>query len=403
MNGPRMRLCVDGRTMAFIFIFASLLGLNVQAAATAPYRNCFTKDLYDVVHYEQTPTFETTCTKLFLLKRRAIDGKLIRPINDEIAKLKTLRNSREARFGGSVIVSAILGAIFPPSLILSVPTTAYSAYSAVDENNETCKKLVILERQKQQLIDGLIAGAFWQIETIYAFRKINLPKIWQDRIEGLLLAAYHDGTFNAQLLVDLVTFPEVIKAAPENNFVLFLDQAKQRLQSAFPDACVASQDALTSIAEAGSRARSRQSGARCTVYLSGEREQTLPKLRNIAHALNLPSFEITARHDDRLDDAFLFGTAGQDRGLMLKPFLGDDGEKRCRNPVLIITNLENWVNEENLNVLLKLFDPELTTLPCAYFGVPIDVSALCVLACGACAAEDFPEALQDRLLSYHID
>jgi len=386
---------------AIILIF--IIGLCQPLLAGDINRCCFSKAIYDD-DGRPDDSYEEKILKLNRKKEHAIEVQMLYPLDNEIEKLKDLLIIETTKWGVQVWGLAIAAIFFPQvAYLIVIPQTFGFCHEATNLE----RKINLLKASKQEILRDLRDWERGSLENEYIRRRPGIRPDFRDRIESLLLDDFKTRANHKMLIEDLIFFPSRIECLSKNGdkdqFAEGLARAEAQLDC-FPTAeRFAATDVLASLAEASFYALMNQARSRCATYFQIDHyDRALPLFQHLAYTLNRSHFVVYATKDS-LSGEYLFGTKTK-RGIVLKAFMAQRNTSSL-NPLLIIINIDEWMNEANLSLLLPLLDPDPPNkmVQSAYLGVAIDWSAMSVLSCGTKSDKDFPAAIRSRIHSYKID
>lgn len=142
-------------------------------------------------------------------------------------------------------------------------------------------------------------------------------------------------------------------------------------------------------------------------YSTSDQAKALEAVLSAASLTGQSFYIFNAKDKPLLDDDFLEGKLGTEKGLLLSSFLDGmattDGfeyvSAACANPILIILNFDILLEEaQNYIFLNKMLDREKTTFESRYFETPVDCSDLSFICLGSKNHEDIrPFSIKSRL------
>lgn len=389
----------------------AVFGLSFSSFAVDAYKGCFTKAIYDQSWADETTTPEEKTQELLKRKRAAIWLKLIQPLDNELEVLKDAEGMARFSFALKALIGFGMGASSSTVIgaaIIGIPL-ARLAYLRESDANSFEEKARALEKSRHDLLQNLVDSEMAQLESRYVIKKCKLDIRLQDTIEQHFLNAYDSGADHSQILEDLISFPIRIAClamrGDTDTFLRKLAERKEWLESKPLGNNFMCKEALGLIAKASYNVAIGEKPRRCSIYFHDANGlgKTTPMLKLIAECLGRPVVIFDAKTVPTLDDAFLYGKKGQNRGLLLEPFLVRKEGENILNPLLIIINADHWVtNEKNEPFLLRLFDPDAESFHSNYFDLDINFSAMCVLCSGTTPSMNFSEKIRSLLQCYAI-
>jgi len=365
-------------------------------------RCSFSKAIYDD-DGQPEDSYEQKILKLARKKEQVIKVQMLDPLDNEIAKLNGLMNHTDLKYVAQAGGLGIATIFFPSAFLLLLPQTLGFWYDAAN----LAGKINLIAASKQKILKDLKDWERGSLEHEYIRHRPKINQDFRDRIESLLLDDYKTGVDHKMQIEDLIFFPSNITCLSKNGDADQLAEGLARAEAklaCFPTAeRFAATDVLATLAETSFYASMNQAPSRCAIYFQIDNyNRALRLFQHLALTLNRSCFVVYATKDS-LSDKYLFGTKTK-RGIVLKAFRAQRNTSSL-NPLLIIINIDEWMSEANLSLLLPLLDPDPPNkmVQSVYLGVAIDWSAMSILSCGIKSDKDFPAAIRSRIHSYKID
>ncbi|MDP3531821.1 MAG: hypothetical protein Q8S31_00820 [Alphaproteobacteria bacterium] len=432
-------------------IFIICLGIFASKDGTAFYENLYTDTIYDQTDLSEPYTKEQAIDLLNQQKSKMIKEIILPQLRQELSeKQSVLYYFHWKRF----FISAAIQIIHA----LSFTETGYSVdcFDNMKRNKEKRLEetvpvvaleanIIAIEDYIKNLESNGIQDKVYPLECDYVAKKYLFPILWQQKIESQLLSLYNlaedeERYIKKQNIIKIMLnfsfkTQTLVNPYDETQYFQKLEEATTNLTASLlsKNWHDQTQEILTHIAECHQHSidKNTEENTRHFSYIQHKSEDSeIEKgVISIANALKVPFYIIDASKFDNGDESLLGNVdkPGEVLNAFIKHSFHWDSKFKLtfinfiyiyalkhniklpqqivnvgdfNNPILIIKNIDHWVNHEDIPFILKIFDQTAKTFHSPYLDMDIDISKMSVIALGETPIDQLSTAFQSRVTGF---